>query len=109
MSDTPETKKYVVVFVETDGNSLDGVHGKVMEGTDPESVARERVADACEWYKSECAKGNDGIPWEEETIMSQLEDEDQIKRIISARHGYYQVHVFTLDGECLEIDLIDQK
>lgn len=98
-------RKFVVAFVETDGNSFDGVHAKVMEGETPESVARARVAEAASYYKEEHEKCSDGIEWED-TQYSQLEKEEHIKRIISAWHGYYQVYVFSPSGESFDIDLI---
>jgi len=98
--------QFVVAFVETDGKSFDGVHAKVMEGKDPESVARARVAEAAKYYKEEHEKCSDGIAWEK-TLPSRLEDEDAIKGIISGWHSYYKVYVFSLDGEHYNIDLTD--
>lgn len=99
-------KEFVVAFVETDGNSFDGVHAKVMTGDTPESVARARVAEAAEYYKSEHEKCGDGLEWKE-TLPSRLENEEQIKNIISGWHGYYQVYVFSLSGKSFDIDLVD--
>lgn len=99
-------REFVVAFVETDGNSFDGVHAKVMKGETPESVARARVTEAAEYYKSEHVKCSDGLEWQE-TLPSRLEDEEQIKHIISGWHSYYQVYVFSLSGESFDIDLVD--
>jgi len=97
-------QEFVVAFVETDGNTFDGVHAKVMTGETPESVARARVIEAVEYYKSEHEKCSDGLEWKE-TLPSKLEDEEQIKGIISGWHSYYQVYVFSLSGEQFDIDL----
>lgn len=98
-------QEFVVAFVETDGDSFDGVHAKVMTGETPESVARARVAEAAKFYKSEHEKCSDGLEWKE-TLPSQLENEEQIKDIISGWHSYYQVFVFSLSGEQFDIDLV---
>lgn len=98
--------QFVVTFVETDGNSFGSVHAKVMEGKDPESVARARVAEAVKYYRDEHKKYSDSIAWEK-TRPSRMEDENAIKGIISGWHAYYKVFVFSPDGEHLDVDLID--
>lgn len=91
-------EQFVVTFVETDGSTFEGVHAKVMEGETPESVARARVAEAAEYYKRVHEESSDGLKWEE-VIYSQLEDEGQMKAILSEMHPYYTVSVFSLSGE----------
>lgn len=98
--------QFVVTFVETDGNSFGSVHAKVMEGKDPESVARARVAEAVQYYRDEHEKCGDGIPWEK-TCPSRMDDEDAVKGIISGWHAYFKVFVFSLDGEHLDVNLVD--
>jgi hypothetical protein len=98
-------QEFVVVFIETDGNSYYGVHAKVMTGETPESVARARVTEAVEYYKSEHEKRGKGLEWKN-TLPSQLENEKQIKHIISGWPWLpYQVYVSTLSGEQFDIDL----
>lgn len=102
-------QEFVVTLVATDIVAVDGMNNRVWEdasskvvtGTDAESVARVRLAEEASRWKAEHAKRakvDKSIgPWEE-AFNYVLEQEEHIVDMLTERHDYWNVLVFTLDG-----------
>lgn len=103
------TKKFVVTLITTDIVAVDGMNNRVWEdtsskvvtGTDAESVARARLAEEASQRKAEHEKRAEVDksigPWEED-FSYVLEQEEHIVDMLTERHDYWNVLVFTLDG-----------